>query len=267
MRAWLKSKLCEDESSSVAWKAVEKRDLLSDKHVVLLAERWGNEEADFGESDSAVLGEIVERVSDTIVPSSMPSGTRCVGLEHIGQGTGALEGKVPDEPSALRSAKVRFAEGDILYGKLRPNLNKVWLASFAGLCSTDFFALRANRERVEPRLLQFLMLSPQFNEQVLSFVRGAQLPRVSYDDLASIEIPLPPREEQQRIVTEIEGYQKVIDGARQILEWQSPQFVIDPQWPVSTAVRPLRKHHGWRPSATAKVDTGSAFHYNLEHQR
>ncbi|MBI3413792.1 MAG: restriction endonuclease subunit S, partial [Verrucomicrobia bacterium] len=232
VKGWLKGKLGKAESSSVVWKAVEKHDLISDKHVVLLAERWGNGEADFGESDSAPLGEIVEKVSDTIAPSSMPSGTPCVGLEHVGQGTGTLDGNVPSDPSALKSGKVRFAEGDILYGKLRPNLNKVWLASFAGICSTDFFALRADGERVEPRLLQFLMLSPQFNEQVLSFVRGAQLPRVSYDDLASIEIPLPPLEEQRRIVAEIEGYQKILDGARQILAGYRVDVVPDPDWPV-----------------------------------
>ena len=87
---------------------------------------------------------------------------------------------------------------------------------FLSICSTDFFALRPDRERIEPRLLQFLLLSPQFNKQVLTFVRGAQLPRVSYDDLSSIEIPLPPLEEQRRIVAEIEGYQTVLDGARQI---------------------------------------------------
>jgi type I restriction enzyme M protein len=232
MQSWSKGKLSENESSSLVWKAVEKRDLLSDKHVVLLAERWGNGEADFGESDSAALGEIVEKVSDTIDPSSMPSGTPCVGLEHVGQGTGTLDGNVPDEPLALKSAKVRFAEGDILFGKLRPNLNKVWLATFAGICSTDFFALRVNCERVEPRLLQLLMLSPQFNEQVLSFVRGAQLPRVSYDDLVSIEIPLPPPEEQRRVVAEIEGYQKVLNGARQILAGYTPSFDTDADWPV-----------------------------------
>jgi len=232
VKLWLAGKLNENVETPLAWKAVEKMELLTDTHIVLVSERWGNGEVTFAESDSAPLGEIVEKVSDTILPSSMPAGTPCLGLEHIGQGTGTLEGNVPSDPTALKSAKVRFAEGDILYGKLRPNLNKVWLASFAGICSTDFFALRADRERVEPRLLQFLMLSPQFNEQVLSFVRGAQLPRVSYDDLSSIEIPLPPLEEQRRIVAEIEGYQKVLDGARQILAGYRPRFEADADWPL-----------------------------------
>jgi type I restriction enzyme M protein len=223
----------ESPAQRIAWKLVAKAELLADKHVVLLAERWGNGESDLGESDSAPLGEVVEKVADTVSPSSMPAGTPCLGLEHIGQGTGTVETNVPSDPTALKSAKIRFAEGDILYGKLRPNLNKVWLASFAGICSTDFFVLRPDRERVEPRLFQFLMLSPQFNEQVLSFVRGAQLPRVSYDDLASIEIPLPPLEEQRRIVAEIEGYQKVLDGARQILAGWQLRVDAQPDWPVA----------------------------------
>jgi type I restriction enzyme M protein len=230
MKAWFKGKLGADFASPLAWKLVEKRELLAEKQTVLMAERWGIEDAVFNESDSAPLSEIAAKISDTISPESMPAGTPCLGLEHVGQGTGSLAGSIPSDPSELKSAKVRFSTGDILYGKLRPNLNKVWLASFSGIASTDFFALRPDRERIEPRLLQFLMLSPQFNEQALSFVRGAQLPRVSYDDLSSIEIPLPPLEEQRRIVAEIEGYQQVIDGARQILAAYRPSFDIDPDW-------------------------------------
>jgi type I restriction enzyme M protein len=195
MKAWFNGKLGADFASPLAWKLVEKRELLAEKQTVLMAERWGIEDAVFNESDSAPLSEIAAKISDTISPESMPAGTPCIGLEHVGQGTGSLAGSIPSDPSELKSAKVRFSTGDILYGKLRPNLNKVWLASFSGIASTDFFALRPDRERIEPRLLQFLMLSPQFNEQALSFVRGAQLPRVSYDDLSSIEIPLPPLEE------------------------------------------------------------------------
>jgi restriction endonuclease S subunit len=255
MQSWFKSKLGENDSSSVAWKTIEKRELLSDKHVVLLAERWGSGEIDFGESDSAPLGEIVEKVSDTVSPSSMPSGTPCVGLEHIGQGTGVIEGNVPNEPSALKSAKVRFAKGDILYGKLRPNLKKVWLASFAGVCSTDFFALRVDRERIEPRLLQFLMLSAQFTDQVLSFVRGAQLPRVSYDDLASIEIPLPSIEEQRRLVAEIESYQKIMDGARQIIDGYQVRLNVESTW-TSMALGEVCQFIDYRGKTPEKSQTG-----------
>ncbi len=231
-KLWLAGKLEDEFESQLEWKAIAKEELLANKRITLASERWGNAEASIIATDCAPLGEITERVSDTIVPSAMPPGTLCLGLEHVGQGTGTLEGDVPNDPLALKSSKIRFSEGDILYGKLRPNLNKVWLAAFGGICSTDFIALRPDSERIEPRLLQFLMLSRQFNEQVLSFVRGAQLPRVSYDDLSSIEIPLLPPDEQRRIVDQIDGYQKVIEGARQILSGYLAHIPGQDQWPV-----------------------------------
>jgi type I restriction enzyme M protein len=53
-----------------------------------------------------------------------------------------------------------------------------------------------------------------------------------YKELKDIEIPLPPLEIQKEIVTQIEGWQKIIDGARQIVENYKPQIDIDPEWPM-----------------------------------
>ena len=50
--------------------------------------------------------------------------------------------------------------------------------------------------------------------------------------LADIQIPLPPLEVQQEIVAEIEGYQKVIDGARTVIDNYRPHIPIDPDWPM-----------------------------------
>ena len=48
----------------------------------------------------------------------------------------------------------------------------------------------------------------------------------------SIQIPLPPLEVQREIVAEIEGYQRVIDGARAVIDNYRPQIVVDPEWPM-----------------------------------
>src|SRR5439155_19097128 len=55
--------------------------------------------------------------------------------------------------------------------------------------------------------------------------------RVTRDFLENYEIPVPPLEQQQRIVAEIDSYQKVIDGARQIIAGYNPTFEIHPEWP------------------------------------
>jgi restriction endonuclease S subunit len=62
---------------------------------------------------------------------------------------------------------------------------------------------------------------------------GAVFPSISREQIANIEIPLPSFEEQQEIVLEIRRYQKVIDGARQVLSGYRPRFDCDPGWPMT----------------------------------
>lgn len=178
------------------------------------------------------LCDVFEKVSDSVDPSSRTGDVRFIGLENITSGTGDLTGNTSTEISDIKSTKIVFKKGDILYGKLRPNLNKVWHAEFEGICSTDILALRAKRDDVSTKLFSYLFRSGHFNTQVLQGLSGSQLPRVNFSYMASLEIPLPPMEVQQEIVAEIEGYQKIIDGAKQIVENWKPQIKIDEAWPV-----------------------------------
>ena len=64
--------------------------------------------------------------------------------------------------------------------------------------------------------------------------QGSTIRGVTKKQLAEIQIPLPPLEVQREIVAEIEGYQRVIDGARAVVENYRPQIAVDPEWPVVT---------------------------------
>lgn len=66
--------------------------------------------------------------------------------------------------------------------------------------------------------------------EIASLMRGAANVGMKPQDLAEFQIPLPPLEVQQEIVAEIEGYQKVIDGARAVIDNYKPQIPIDPEW-------------------------------------
>jgi len=63
-------------------------------------------------------------------------------------------------------------------------------------------------------------------------LKGAQLPRIGWSSFAELEIPLPSLEVQKEIVAEIEGYQKVINGARAVLDHYRPHIPIHPDWPI-----------------------------------
>jgi len=61
---------------------------------------------------------------------------------------------------------------------------------------------------------------------------GAGVPGLNRNDVCLRQIPFPPLEDQERIVAELEGYRKVIEGARQILANCKPNIRIDPAWPI-----------------------------------
>ena len=69
--------------------------------------------------------------------------------------------------------------------------------------------------------------------QIAALMQGAANVSMKPADLARFRIPLPRLEVQQEIVAEIEGYQKVIDGARAVVENYRPHIAVDPTWPTS----------------------------------
>jgi type I restriction enzyme M protein len=178
--------------------------------------------------------ENVFRKSDqTIVPESLKGPVTYLGLESITQNTGNIVGAVVTEnPADIKSLKNLFKPRDILYGKLRPNLNKVWLADRKGICSTDIFVIEAIEGTADPALYAYLFRSARFNDAVMGQLKGSQLPRIGWSSFAALQIPLPPLEVQKEFVAEIEGYQKVIDGARAVLDNYRPHIPIRPEWPM-----------------------------------
>jgi len=179
------------------------------------------------------VGEAFTKGDQTVLPESLNGPVTYLGLENITQNTGKIEGIVTTEnPADIKSLKNVFKPRDILYGKLRPNLNKVWLADRKGICSTDIFVVEAIEAKAEPALYAYLFRSARFNEAVMSQLKGAQLPRIGWTSFAELQIPLPPLEVQKEIVAEIEGYQAVIDGARAVLDHYRPHIPIDPAWPM-----------------------------------
>ena len=182
---------------------------------------------------TVLVKDLFRRSDDTVLPETLSGPATYVGLENITQDSEQLCGNVViKDPSQVKSLKSVFCTNDILYGRLRPNLNKVWLADRDGFCSTDILVIRSVEEKVLPELYVYLFRSSEFNSAVLQRVTGAQLPRISWAQFQNLAIPLPPLEIQAEIVTEIEGYQRVIDGARAVVENYRPHIVVDPEWPV-----------------------------------
>jgi type I restriction enzyme S subunit len=124
-----------------------------------------------------------------------------IGLEHIDKDTGKLVGT--GTAADVVSTKSVFRAGDLLYGKLRPYLNKVWIAEFEGFCSTDILVFPKS-EAFDNKFLKYRFLSQDFVNYANANSSGVNLPRVSSKVLGRFKINLPPLSEQRRIVARIE---------------------------------------------------------------
>lgn len=150
----------------------------------------------------ARLGDVLSRVDTKVDPQTSQMNSHFyVGLEHIESHTGRLlrDAEEITEGGDILSIKTAFNAGDILYGRLRPNLNKVHLTTQEGICSTDIWALRT-AEVLQPNFALHYLRSPAIYVRAAQLAAGANLPRLSADAFDRLPIPLPTLPEQQRIV-------------------------------------------------------------------
>jgi len=146
---------------------------------------------------TATLGSVARIERKSITPAEIPSGSRYVGLEHIESGGASLSyGEVLN--GELASNKFCFSSDHILFGKLRPYLAKIVCPDFSGICSTDILPISSGKN-IDKRYLLHFLRRPQTVEWASTRSTGVNLPRLSPSELETLEIPLPPLDEQRRI--------------------------------------------------------------------
>jgi len=138
-----------------------------------------------------------------------------IGLEHIEQGTGRLLGF--GESQSVTSAKNVFEPGDVLFGKLRPNLRKYWKADRRGICSTDILVLRG-KQGLESDYLFAVVQSEPFLAFAENDAAGTKMPRTSWKRLETIELPIPPLNEQHHIAEILSSVDASIQATQAVIE-------------------------------------------------
>lgn len=149
-----------------------------------------------------------------------------IGLEHIEKETGRiLVDPNSQQDIDLKSNKFFFTSNHVLYGKLRPYLNKVALPNFDGVCSTDIFPLLPLEGISNKYFLKVLMSTSYFVSMANSQSSGANLPRIGTTALENIKVFKPDYTLQEQFaqkVIEIESYikeqQEELENAKQVFQ-------------------------------------------------
>jgi type I restriction enzyme S subunit len=157
------------------------------------------------------VGELVAFVNDLVRPGEPPEPAEAfVGLQHIESHTGRRIGSLP--LGGEKGRKFRFQPSDIVYGYLRPYLNKVWVADMHGLCSVDQYVLRPTNG-VPASYLAHALRSRATLDQAIELTHNLQLPRLRSGLLADLEIPVVASERVRAVTDELDhALERIVDA-------------------------------------------------------
>ena len=173
------------------------------------------------------IRDVAEERKETVNPQDTPYAEYTyIGLENIESSTRTLFLPTIKKGVDIKSTSKIFRLGDVLYGRLRPNLNKVYLVDDrfpVGLCTTEIIVLVLKKDILSEYFAEIL-LSEEVKQKAESLTRGASLPRVQVEDFMRIRIPLPDMSVQREIVEFIQTHRKQWNHYRTLVN-EVPQFI------------------------------------------
>jgi type I restriction enzyme M protein len=241
---WFSQKLEETMVRSVTWKTVEKKALLSHRACNLQSDaHFGDQQAEVSDHAEVPLGELCEILDSQRRPITK-SDRKTGSIPYYGA-TGIVdyvEGYLFDEPLVL------VGEDGAKWGANEQSAfairGKTWVNNHAHV-------LRPDRSRI----LDAYLIAILNRIDLMQYVTGVTVPKLNQANLREIPIPLPSLEQQQQIVDETESYQKVIDGARQIIDGYQIRLGMESSW-ESIALGEVCQFIDYRGKTPAKSKAG-----------
>lgn len=144
-----------------------------------------------------------------------------IGIDSIEKGTGRLSGYHTVKEDGVISGKYLFTPKHIIYSKIRPNLNKVALPDFTGVCSADAYPILPESKLCDRVFLAYVMRSELFLSYILAFANRTNLPKVNKKQVEGFSCPLPPLPLQNAFATfvhEVDREKEHIQRSAALLE-------------------------------------------------
>lgn len=210
---------------------------------------------------SGPLSDFIQPRGERVVPANFPD-LPFVGMDHVEAHTTKVIGTIP--AARMKSNASRFSSNDVLYGRLRPYLNKVAQPQFDGLASAEFIVFSGN-ELIEPSFLRHRLNSRDF-VSFASHLNEGDRPRVAFEQIGGFELLVPPLNEQRRIVERIEALFEEIDRGVESLQATKHTLVLYHQSLLKSAFEG-RLTTVWRERNLDKLESPGDLLARAEHER
>ena len=191
---------------------VDKEKILSEKYCSLSYAPYAEKTAVITEFENRKLSDLVKvdwGNTNLTKKSYTDNG------EYLGVSAAGMDGRLDH---------FEYEKNQVVISAIGANCGKVFFPSERFTAIKNTMVLHSASVDIHQKFLFYLLSKNVFTR------RGGGQPFLSKGDTENIEIPLPPIEVQQQIVDELEGYQKIIDGCRQVIENYKPTIDIDPSW-------------------------------------
>ena len=212
-------------------------------------ERYRESRAHLSHFPIVPLGEVAE-----IIAGQSPPGKS---YNDAGIGTPFHQGKTEfgqmfiGAPIKWTTEPQRFAEGGDILMSVRAPVGPVNLTNQRVCIGRGLAAIRPRADRL---LTHYAFYVLRILESKITGSAGATFASINKTGIEKIKIPIPPLDVQREIVAEIEGYQRVIDGARAVVENYQPHIAVDPKWPVVALGEVISLEYGKSLKASNRIE-------------
>ncbi|WP_158512130.1 restriction endonuclease subunit S [Anoxybacteroides amylolyticum] len=144
-----------------------------------------------------------------------------IGIDNIEKNTGNIINIKTVRECDIKGSKYYFNSDHIIYSKIRPYLNKVASPSFEGLCSTDAYPLKINKEKTNKQFILSILRSKYFVNYAIRQSKGANIPRIDQKQLLDYKTILPDlklQDEFEYIVEQIDAQKEIMRNSLKELE-------------------------------------------------
>ncbi len=206
---------------------VEKERIGEDGEFNLSGERYRKTAVSDTRHPIVELGEVAKVIAGQSPPGSS--------YNAVGAGEPFYQGKTEfgemfiGKPVKWTTDPRRYAKETDILMSVRAPVGPVNMTKHSICIGRGLGAIRPETSRIDKQFLFYIL---RFLEPEISGNTGTAFSSINVRDMHRIDFPLPPLVVQREIVSEIESYQKVIDGARAVVENWRPRIAVDPEWPV-----------------------------------